>query len=317
MTTAFAALLDKGRPVLIDGGLATQCEAMGYDIDGELWSAKLLRTNPHAIVDATRAFLDAGARIVSSASYQASRQGLQATGLSATDADELIRSSVTLTRQACAEFLKDNPEADEPLVAASVGPYGAVRHDGSEYSGAYDISVDELRRFHEERLAVLDHSEADLLACETIPSGDEAEVLAELLSDVRLPAWVSFSCKDAAHLADGTAIAEAAARLAEHPRVLAIGVNCVAPELVVPAITEIRAAAPEKAIVAYPNSGEVYRAEDNSWSGTRSPLQCEQAASEWIKAGATLVGGCCRIGPGQIRGMSQAVNRATYNSPDA
>ena len=103
MTTPFAALLETGKPVLLDGGLATQCEAMGHDIDGALWSAKLLRTDPHAIVDATRALLDAGARIVSSASYQASRQGLEATGLSATDADELIRSSVTLARQACAD----------------------------------------------------------------------------------------------------------------------------------------------------------------------------------------------------------------------
>jgi homocysteine S-methyltransferase len=309
MTTAFAALLETGKPILIDGGLATQCEAMGHNIDGVLWSAKLLRTDPQAIVDATRAFLDAGARIVSSASYQASRQGLEATGLSATDADELIRSSVTLARQACVEFMIDNPDADEPLVAASVGPYGAVLHDGSEYTGNYDISAGELRDFHEQRLSVLDHSEADLLACETIPSGAEAAVLEELLRDVRLPAWVSFSCKDSGHLADGAAVSEVAAQFVDHPRVLAVGVNCVSPELVLPLIAAIRKAAPGKAITVYPNSGEVYRAEDNQWHGTRSPLQCEQAVAEWIEAGATLVGGCCRVGPEQIRAMAVSVNR--------
>jgi homocysteine S-methyltransferase len=246
---------------------------------------------------------------VSSASYQASREGLEATGLSTTDADELIRSSVTLARQACAEYMSDNPDADEPLVAASVGPYGAVLHDGSEYTGDYDISAAGLRDFHEQRLSVLDHSEADLLACETMPSGVEAAVLDELLRDTRLPAWISFSCRDSGHLADGSPVAEAAARFVDHPRVLAVGVNCVAPELVVPLIEVVRNVVPDKAIVVYPNSGEVYDAEDNQWRGTRSALQCERAAAEWIAAGATLVGGCCRIGPEQIRAMAESVNR--------
>ncbi len=310
MTTKFAALLAASKPVLIDGGLATQCEAMGHNIDGELWSAKLLQTNPRALVDATRAFLDAGAKIVATASYQASRRGLMATGLSAAESDDLIRSSVALARQACDEFVADNPEADRPLVAASIGPYGAILHDGSEYTGDYDISVEDLRGFHAERLAVLDDSDADLLACETIPSGAEAKVLAELLRDTRLPSWVSFSCADAVHLADGTPLAEAAGRFAGHRRVLAVGANCVPPGLVLPLIAAIKAAAPDKAIVVYPNSGEIYRAEDNAWLGTATPMQCEQAASEWIEAGASLVGGCCRIGPDQVAAMSRSVTKA-------
>lgn len=303
-----AELLRDGRPVVIDGGLATQCEAMGHNIDGELWSARLLQSNPRAIVDATRAFLDAGARIVTTASYQASRRGLMATGLSADEADALILGSVDLSRQACDEYLADNPDAAPPLVAASIGPYGAVLHDGSEYTGDYDVTLAELRAFHRERLAVLDSSDADLLACETIPSGVEADVLAGLLRETRLPAWVSFSCRDARHLADGTDLTAAAARFADHPGVLALGVNCVAPELVVPLIQVVAAAAPDKAIVVYPNSGETYRARDNSWHGTSTPLQCELAAAEWIAAGARLVGGCCRIGPAQIAAMSQSVS---------
>jgi homocysteine S-methyltransferase len=311
MTTAFAALLAAGEPILLDGGLATQCEAMGHNIDDELWSASLLRTNPQAIVDATRAFLDAGSRIVASASYQASRQGLEAKGVSPTDADELIRSSVTLARQACIEFMADNPNAPVPLVAASIGPYGAILHDGSEYTGNYAISADELRSFHEQRLAVLDSSDADLLACETIPCGDEAIVLAELLQDTRLPSWVCFSCRDAEHLADGTPLVSAAGHFNRHPRVAAVGANCVAPDLVIPLIATLRTAAPEKAIAVYPNSGETYTADDNSWHGTATPLQCEQAAADWIKAGATLVGGCCRIGPEQIAAMSLAVKKSS------
>ncbi len=310
MTREFAALLAAGQPVLIDGGLSTQCEAMGHNIDGELWSAQLLRSNPRAIVDATRAYLDAGARIVATASYQASRQGLMATGLTEEKANALILSSVDLARQAREEYLSDNPDAERPLVAISIGPYGAVMHDGSEYTGDYDISDQDLRVFHEERLRLLDASDADLFACETIPSGREAAILAELLNAVSKPAWVSFSCCDESHLADGTPIKTAAGYYRDHANVLALGVNCVPPEIVLPLIRELRRSAPGKSIVVYPNSGEVYRSEDNSWHGTSTPMQCEQAAAEWIAAGAHLVGGCCRIGPEQIAAMSQSLSNS-------
>ena len=154
---------------------------------------------------------------------------------------------------------------------------------------------------------MLDDGNADLLACETIPSGREARVLAELLLKTQLPSWVSFSCRDEKHLADGSAVVEVAAEFADHPNVLALGVNCVAPELVVALIAELQRAAPGKGVVVYPNSGEVYRSADNSWHGTSTPLQCERAAAEWIEAGATFIGGCCRIGPEQIAAMSLSV----------
>jgi homocysteine S-methyltransferase len=303
----FAALLAQDDPIVIDGGLATQCEAMGCNIDGELWSGRLLRDDPDALVAAHRAYLDAGARIIATASYQASPQGFVAQGSTPDEADRLIRSSVTLAARARDEFVQDNPNAPRPLVAASVGPYGAILHDGSEYTGDYDIGVDDLARFHDERLAILDTDDADLLACETIPSAAESAVLAQLLRTTRRPSWVSFSCRDEAHLADGTPLAKVAAEFADHPTVLALGVNCVAPEYVIPLIGVLREAAPQKSIVVYPNSGEVYRAEDNAWLGTATPLQCEHAAREWIAAGARLVGGCCRIGPAQIAAMSQSV----------
>jgi homocysteine S-methyltransferase len=301
----FAALLASGRPLLIDGGLATQCEAMGHNIDGDLWSAVLLQKNPRAIIDASRAYLDAGAEIIATASYQASRQGLIATGLSAAEAGELIVSSVLLAQQARDEFLRDNPDTHwAPLIAASIGPYGAVLHDGSEYTGTYDITEEDLFEFHRSRLELLDGAGADLLACETIPSFVEAKVLCELLRSAHCPAWISFSCRNEQHLCDGALLAEAAALFRGHPTVLAVGVNCVQPQLLLPLIQVIKDAVPDKAIVVYPNSGEVYDAEDNSWSGTVTDLQCERSAQEWIDAGARLVGGCCRIGPEQIAAMA-------------
>ena len=304
----FQEALASGKPILIDGGLATELEAKGHDIGTNLWSAALLHSQPHAIVAAHRAYLDAGAQCIISASYQASRHGLMTLGLTESSADDLIATSITLAIQARDEFLRDNPHTSRRVfVAASVGPYGATLHDGSEYTGDYGISIEALSGFHAPRLRSLDDGNPDVLACETIPSMDEARVLLELLQDVSRPAWISFSCRDDNHLSDGTPIRQVAALFDDHPRVLAIGVNCTAPQFVTSLIRQIGEAAPDKVIIAYPNSGEIYEAKNNSWSGTVTPMECADAAIEWVKAGAQLVGGCCRMGPSHISAMAEVL----------
>lgn len=296
--------------ILLDGGLATELEAGGCDIGTDLWSAGLLQNDPQAIIDVHRAYLDAGARCIISASYQASRQGFMSLGMSVQAADELIASSVSLAKMARQQYLDDNPGTDPlPIVAASIGPYGATLHDGSEYTGNYGVGRDALRRFHEDRLAMLDRAGADVLACETIPDYQEARVLCELLENVRSPAWISFSCRDDCHIGDGTPLEQAARLFRKHPRVLAIGINCTAPRLISGLIDQIKAAAPDKAIVVYPNSGEKYDAGNHSWSGTVSPVESAAAARAWRDAGAKLIGGCCRMGPQHIAAMNEYLTR--------
>jgi homocysteine S-methyltransferase len=303
--TAFPAALDERRPIILDGGLATQLEAQGCDINDALWSASLLTSNTQAIVNASRAYLDAGAECIATASYQASRQGFAALGLAAAEADALMLLSVELAEHARSAYLLDNPNSPYvPMIAASIGPYGAALHDGSEYTGDYEVGPDELKAFHADRLALFDGSEADVLALETIPSIAEVRVLADLLRDCRTPAWVSFSCRDKTSICDGTDIEEAAGVFRDHPRVLAVGVNCTPPQYLPPLIKAIHNTLPDTAIVAYPNSGEKYDAASNTWSGTVSPLDCATAALTWISAGATLVGGCCRMGPAHIKAIS-------------
>ena len=297
----FAQMLALDRTIVLDGGLATQLESMGFDIDGDLWSAKLLDSNPQAIIDAHRAYLDAGADCIISASYQASRRGFMAMGKSASEADELIASAVMLAIAARDQYVRDNPSTDlSPLAAASVGPYGATVHDGSEYTGKYDVSRDELRSFHAERLAVLDQCGADVLAVETIPNILEAEVLVDLLAEAKTPAWVSFACRDDANLSDGTPLSIAAKLYADHPTVLAVGINCTPPAFATSLIQALRRAVPNKAILAYPNSGETYHSSDNSWSGTACDFDNAFNVRDWQDAGAKLIGGCCRTGPENI-----------------
>lgn len=304
----FEQLLQSRSSIILDGGLATELETQGIRIDTDLWSAAILKSDPQAIINVHLAYLEAGAQCIISASYQASRSGFMSLGLTAEEADRLIVSSVVLAKKARAEFLAASPDAaDVPLVAASVGPYGATLHDGSEYTGKYDLDQAGLRVFHRDRLMLLDRSGADVLACETIPSLVEARALAELLEDVATPAWISFTCSDSKRLSDGTPLREAAALFREHGKVLAVGVNCTAPDLISSLIGELTQAAPDKAIVVYPNSGEQYRAEDNSWHGFATPGECAESAIEWHKAGAKLIGGCCRTGPEHIRAIRQNI----------
>jgi homocysteine S-methyltransferase len=296
-TGRFAAALERDAPLIIDGGLATQLEAQGCDLNNTLWSASLLLDQPDEIVAASRAFLNAGAECIATASYQASRAGFGQRGLSAAQADELMMLSVDLAVQARGD--------SRALVAASIGPYGAILHDGSEYRGDYGVSADSLRTFHAERLALFDKSEADVLACETIPSLLEAQVLADLLADCETPAWVSFSCPDAEHISDGTLVQDAAAIFKDHPTVLAVGLNCTPPQYVTQLITRFRKVLPDKAIIAYPNSGETWDPETGKWSGTASPIDFADAACNWVALGARIVGGCCRTGPDHIRAIKR------------
>ena len=305
---AFIQALERDVPLILDGGLATQLEAQGCDIGNALWSASLLQSDPEAIVEAMRAYLDAGAECIATASYQASREGFANVGLSGDEADALMLLSVDLAERARDDYLAANPGVDfTPLVAASIGPYGAMLHDGSEYKGNYGESADTLRDFHASRLQLFDGSNADVLAVETIPSVVEARVLAKLLANCNLPAWVSFSCKDEAHLVDGTPIAEVAGLFRNHPTVVAVGINCTPPQFAPELIRKIRAAVPDKVVAAYPNSGETYSAEDKAWFGTVTPGDCASAARTWIDAGAKIVGGCCRMGPEHIRAMRSAL----------
>ena len=302
--SSFAAALQRPRPLLLDGGLATQLEAQGCDLGNALWSASLLLKNPRAIVDASLAYLEAGAECIATASYQASREGFATLGLSGAEADRLMLLSTELAETARDEFLDgQSGHAQKPLIAASIGPYGAMLHDGSEYTGNYGVSDEKLRDFHEQRLLLFDNSDVDVLAVETIPSMLEAQVLDVLLRDCETPAWVSFACRDAHRISDGTPIEDAAAPYRDHPTVLAVGINCTPPQYVDSLIRTVRATLPDKAVVAYPNSGETYNVTDNSWSGTVTAC----AAAEWVAAGAKIVGGCCRVGPDHIRAMAAAI----------
>ena len=283
--------------VVLDGGLATTLEAAGHSLDDALWSARLLRDDPGAILETHREFLRAGADCIVSATYQASLPGLEQVGLSHDEAEDVLRRSI------------DGAAGGEAIVAAGVGPFGAYLADGSEYTGDYGVGRRELIDFHQPRWEVLAAS-CDLLACETLPSFTELEVLLDLLRQgPGVDAWFSFSCRDEATICDGTPIADCAALCAESDQVLAVGINCTPPALIEPLIHQVREAAPGKPIVVYPNSGEAYDAGSGRWTGSAGRTLAAWAP-RWLEAGARLIGGCCRTGPSDIRALRASLDAA-------
>lgn len=297
-----SSLLNAQGFAMLDGGLATEMEARGADLDHFLWSARMLVERPELVRAVHYDYLAAGADIIATSTYQASFDGFERAGYDREQGAGLMRQSVELALAARESFWSDEARRAgrlRPLVAASIGPYGACLHDGSEYHGEYGVGRQALRDFHRERLEVLAETGADLFAFETIPSRAEAEVLVELLADYpEWCAWLSFSCRDGERVAHGEPFADCAALARDCPQLVAVGVNCTAPDFIGNLLDA--AAGLETPLVVYPNSGERWIAEDNRWEGDGGR---GLDAAGWFRHGARLVGGCCRTGPEDIRNM--------------
>jgi homocysteine S-methyltransferase len=297
-----APLLPHRGAVVLDGGLATELERRGQDLHDPLWSARVLVEDPDAIREVHAAYFEAGAQIAISASYQATFEGFAGRGLDGVEAARLMRRSVELAREAAPAGA---------LVAASVGPYGAMLGNGAEYTGDYDRGEDELVEFHVPRMETLAEAGPDLFAVETIPSIVEARALVRALERLPdLPAWVSFSCRDGTHICDGTPFEEAARVAATARSVVAVGVNCTSP-MHVEALVEIAAAATGRPVVCYPNRGSFWDPVRRSW--TDPPRQDARPLLRpvaWREAGARLIGGCCGTTPEDIRTMASELSAA-------
>jgi homocysteine S-methyltransferase len=293
--------------LVLDGAMATELERRGADLNDSLWSAKILREAPELIRDVHLDYFRAGADIAITASYQATIEGFTRRGLSRATAIDLIQTSVYLAQDAREIYLSEirntHHASSPPLIAASIGPYGAYLADGSEYRGDYSLSEEDLIQFHRPRMAALIAAEPDLLACETIPCLLEARALIHLLT--RFPntyAWFTFTARDDTHTCHGEPLAECAAFLDPFEQVAAIGINCTAPKHLPGLIREIRRAT-TKPIIVYPNSGESYDPATKTWLGETDCDAFGAQARDWYTAGARIIGGCCRTTPEHIRAI--------------
>ena len=276
----------------LDGGLSTALENNGNKLTTSLWTGELIGTNPAQITKAHLDFINAGAQIIITSSYQLSYTGCSARGWSEDETNQALIASTQLAKKAVTESSKD------VKVAVSVGPYGASLADGSEYKGNYGVSKAVIRDFHARRLEILISTSPDYLALETMPDTFEVEVLLELLSDCPIPFWVSYSCK-AGNKTNAGQDFQSAVDLTQSA--MAVGINCTKPEL----ITDLlRSAKSNKPYVVYPNSGRVWDAENKVWTGSAAVGFSNDLIRQWVAAGAEIVGGCCGIGAVEIADLS-------------
>jgi homocysteine S-methyltransferase len=295
-------------PVVLDGGLATELEARGHDLSDSLWSARLLMTDPHVIEEVHLAYFRAGAHVATTANYQASVPGFERAGLDRPAALSAIERSVRVATRARDRYAGEaGVDLATLRVAGSVGPYGAMLADGSEYRGDYDPGTAALRDFHGPRIDALTETGVDLLAIETIPTTREAAVLVELVRESGSRAWLSFQCRDGSATAAGEPIEEAVALASDVPGIVAVGVNCTAPHLV-PELLERAASVTDRPLVAYPNSGDRWNAATRAWEPSVSGRGFDpNVVATWTAIGACWLGGCCGTGPADIAALRDAL----------
>jgi homocysteine S-methyltransferase len=299
-------------PLVLDGAMATELERRGADLNHTLWSARVLMDAPALIESVHYDYFTAGADIATTASYQATFAGFARHGIDARHVRELLELSVRLACDARDRFWSEpanHPGRRSPLVAASIGPWGAHLHDGSEYTGDYDVSERELADFHRRQLEVLAGTDADLVAFETVPRLDEAEALLRVLEEYPdVGAWISFSCRSGIEVSHGEPFRDCVATVTAQPQILAQGINCSAPEYVTSLLIEATPVA-RKPMLAYPNAGERWQPGSNTWLGDTGLEDIGAQAARWRSAGASLIGGCCRTTPAHIETIARTLHR--------
>ncbi|ALC08293.1 homocysteine S-methyltransferase [Lactiplantibacillus plantarum] len=295
--------LNRG-PVVSDGAMATELEKRGVATNSALWSATAMLDHPDAIQTVHQSYLDAGAKIMTTNTYQANVPAFEQAGIAAAQARQLIQQAVTIAHTA-----RDASHVTDAVIAGSIGPYGAYLADGSEYTGAYQLTPSAYQDFHRERLALIMAAGVDVLALETMPRLDEVQALVQLITTTwtQQPYWVSFSIKDPQTLCDGTSLAVAAKWVAAQPNVVAVGVNCTTLENIAPALTTLKAAVAVPLIV-YPNSGDQYDPVTKTWQETHLSHQFASFVPQWLAAGARIIGGCCRTTPKDIATVARALS---------
>ena len=295
-------------PVVLDGAMSTPLEKLGADTNNDLWTAKALIDNEELVYEVHKMYFEAGADLIITDTYQANVQAFEKVGYSEKEARNLIKKAVKIAQKARDDY--ENRTGKHNYIAGTIGPYGAYLANGSEYRGDYELSVEEYQQFHLPRIEELVNAEVDILAIETQPKLDEVLAILELLKEKypQQKVYVSYTLSDDDTISDGTPLPRAIHALEDYSQVIAVGINCVKLELVEPALKNMKEIT-DKHLIVYPNSSAVYDPKSKTWSQPKTSVTFEELIPNWYEAGARIIGGCCTIGPKEIKAVADFIKR--------
>ncbi|MDG4903121.1 MULTISPECIES: homocysteine S-methyltransferase family protein [unclassified Mesorhizobium] len=290
--------------ILTDGGMGQELVRRSQSEPTPLWSARVLIDEPELVRDLHAAFIRAGARVITINTYSATPERLAREG-----AEELFKPlqkrGIELARQA-------RDEAGEAAIAGCLSPlFGS-------YAPALTISFEETLGIY--RRIVAEQAEGvDLFLCETMASADEARAAVTAACESGKPVWVSWTLADhgTPRLRSGESIAAAASALGDLP-VAARLLNCCRPEAIAAALPELLALGGP--VGAYANGFTSVEALKHG--GTVDVLHARHdldphayadQAMGWVETGASIVGGCCEVGPAHIAALRDRLIEAGHH----
>lgn len=300
---------------VLDGASGTLLENWGLKMHPKLWAAVcILPENISYVSKYYQAYIDAGATVLTTPTYQATFAGFEGL-LTHQEVEKQFKAVVDVAR----DLIQQRKGAQPVKIAASVGPYGASLLGGQEFNGDYgQATVDDIYNFHAARFDAFLNSKPDIILFETIANRLECEAIIRLLADrpaITTPVWVAFSIKwghdgDNVALADGTPLSETAA-MPWPESVEMFGGNCFPPKFARKLIEELEPF--HRPLIIYPNSGEVYDGITKEWAPVPLDQQAQLTPSvvkDWYDHGVRVFGGCCRTDPAYISNLAQSVHSA-------
>lgn len=285
--------LGRGEVVILDGAMGTELERRGVPMDRVAWSGAAIATHPQVIREIHEDYIRAGADIVITNTFGASRHVLEPAGLGER-VGELHRTAVTLAREAC-----DVAGDGRPLyVAGSISCFLPENAKGTE------LPADVARANYREQADNFAEAGADLIILEMMMDAQSTILAIEAAAATGLPVWVGFSCRmvadDVVFWQEGRDVDFAPAfEKAMAAGGVVAGVMHSEVETVVPALSVVlsRWSGP---VAAYPHSGH-FTMPEWQFVDIISPEGYLAAAEQWVAMGAQIIGGCCGIGPDHIR----------------
>ncbi|MGE4534477.1 homocysteine S-methyltransferase family protein [Halomonas sp.] len=297
------------RIVLLDGGMGQELRRRSERPATPLWSAQVMLDEPQLVVAAHRDFIDAGARVIITNNYSATPQRL------ARDGDPALFAPLQAAALEAARQAREQ-SGRAVRIAGCLPPLVASYH--------HELVPDDatcLRDYR--RLVEVQAEEVDLLICETMTLTRGALAATRAAVERQVPVWVAFSVDDAdgTRLRSGEPLAEAA-RAVVAAGATAVLVNCSVPEAVTTAMAQL-------AGLGVPFGGYANgftSAADLAPGGTVEGLEARrdlnperyaEHACDWVAQGATLVGGCCEVGPAHIAALAARLVALGYRLDDA